>query len=50
MQIWNNVIDLDFLSPEDETETDINHYEADKVCVNKILIMHNDPSIEECPF
>ena len=50
MQVWNNVIDLDYLSPDDETATDINHYGADKVCVNQILIIHDNPPIDECPF
>lgn len=31
MSIWNNVIDLDYLSNDDDTITDFNYYEEDKV-------------------
>ena len=50
MQIWNNVIDLDYLSPDDESKTDINHYEDNKVCVEDILIIHDTPLGSDCPF
>ena len=50
MQVWNNIIDLDYLSPDDESKTDINHYEGKKVCVEEILIIHDDPPELDCPF
>lgn len=50
MQIWNNVIDLDYLSPDNKTTTDINHYENDKVCVDTILIIHDNPLIQDTHF
>ena len=50
MQVWNNIIDIDYLSTDDESKTDINHYEGDKVCVEDILIIHEDPPESDCPF
>lgn len=50
MQIWNNVIDLDYLSNDDEALTDINHYEDNKVYVSDILIIHDKPTKFDCPF
>lgn len=50
MQVWNNIIDIDYLSTDDESKTDINHYEGDKVCVEDILIIHEDPPENNCPF
>ena len=44
MSIWNNVIDLDYLSNDDDTITDFNHYENDKVSVSNILIIYEKPS------
>ena len=50
MQVWNNIIDIDYLSTNDESITDINHYEDNKVCVEEILIIHDNPPELECPF
>ena len=50
MQVWNNIIDIDYLSNDDESKTDINHYESNKVCVEDILIIHDNPPELECPF
>ena len=50
MQVWNNVIDLDYLSNDNEAFTDINHYEDNKVCVGDVLIIHDKPIELDCPF
>lgn len=50
MQVWNNIIDIDYLSIDDESKTDINHYEDNKVCVEDILIIHDTPLGSDCPF
>ena len=50
MQVWNNVIDLDYLSCSDDAISDINHYGEEKVCVAKILIIHDNPPKLDCPF
>lgn len=50
MQVWNNIIDIDYLSTDDESKTDINHYENNKVCVEDILIIHDDTPESDCPF
>lgn len=53
MQVWNNVIDLNYLAPDtpaDEQFMDINHYEDNKVYVDTILIIHNSSSESACPF
>ena len=50
MQVWNNIIDIDYLSTDDESKTDINHYEGNEVCVEDILIIHDNPPELECPF
>ena len=50
MSIWNNVIDLDYLSIDDMAITDFNYYEEEKVCVDKILIIQDEPPESVCPF
>lgn len=50
MQVWNNVIDLDYLSKDDSAITDINYFEEKKVIVSDLLIIHDNPSGPECPF
>ena len=50
MQIWNNVIDLDYLSKDDSALTDINYLENEKVLVRDFLIIHDTPPKPECPF
>ena len=50
MSVWNNVIDLDYLSNDDMAITDFNHYEEEKVCVTKMMIIRDSPSELECPF
>ena len=50
VQIWNNVIGLDYLSCEDNAFTDINHYAQKEVCVTKIMIMNDNPPELDCPF
>lgn len=47
MQAWNNVIDLDYLSNEDDAITDFNYYEDNKVKVDNILLIHDEIY---CPF
>lgn len=49
-QVWNNVIDLDYLSPDDDAITDINHYAEKEVGVARILIMNDNPPELDCPF
>lgn len=51
MQIWNNVIDLDYLSKDDYALTDINYLEDKNVLVSDILIINDYPPPEpKCPF
>lgn len=57
MSVWNNVIDLDYLSNDDMAITDYNYFEEEKVCVTKIMIIHDDqedypirPPKQNCPF
>lgn len=42
MQAWNNVIDLDYLSNDDDAITDFNYYEDNKVNVDCILLIHDE--------
>ena len=37
MHLWNTVIDLDYLSSDEEDFTDTNYYAEKKICVNSIL-------------
>ena len=48
MQLWNNVIDLDYLA-ENDTITDYDHYFEDEIIVSRILII-NDPPKPVLPF
>ena len=50
MQVWNNIIDIDYLSTDDESKTDINHYESNMVCVEDILIINDYPPELDSPF
>ena len=50
MQVWNNVIDLDYLSNDDAAMTDVNHYEENVVCVTSALIINEIPVKLELPF
>lgn len=50
MQIWNNVIDLDYISNDDTAITDINHYEEDEVYVSSILIIQDNPTKPDLSF
>jgi len=51
LQVWNNIIDLDYFSLDDESFTDYNHRLEDNVLVNKILIIKDDkPKEPEYPF
>ena len=50
MQVWNNIIDLDYLSNDNDAITDIDHYSGKEVYVNEILIIHDSPTELDCPF
>jgi len=51
MQLWNTVIDLDYLSDVDDDFTDTNYWTEKKVCVNDFLVIVDDLPVEsECPF
>ena len=51
LQVWNNIIDLDYFSLDDESRTDYNYREEDNVLVNKILIIKDDkPKEPVYPF
>ena len=50
MQVWNNVIDLDYLSNDDAAMTDVNHYEENEVCVTSALIINENAMECELPF
>lgn len=50
MQVWNNVIDLDYLSDDDDAITDFNHYAEKEVSVARILIMNDNPPELDYPF
>lgn len=49
MQVWNNVIDLDYYQLFDYVYTDYNYYAESKIIVDEILII-NDPPQEDLPF
>lgn len=49
MQIWNNVIDLDYNQSFDDVYTDYNYYGGIKIIVDQILFI-NDPPEQELPF
>ena len=51
LQIWNNIIDLDYFSLDDESFTDYNYRSENNVLVNQILIIKDDkPKEPEYPF
>ena len=51
MHLWNTVIDLDYLTSDDDDFTDINYYAEKKVCVNSFLVIVDAPLMElDCPF
>ena len=50
VQVWNNVIDIDYLSCDDDAMSDINYFTGKEVCVARILIIHNNPTEFDCPF
>ena len=50
MQLWNNVIDLDYLTSDDDNFTDTNYWTEKKVCVNDFLVIDSFPAKTDCPF
>ena len=50
VQVWNNVIGIDYLSCNDDAISDINYFTEKEVCVAKILIMNDNPPEFDCPF
>ena len=42
MQLWNNVIDVDYLA-EDDMLTDYDYHFEDKIIVDRILIINDPP-------
>jgi len=51
MYPWNTIIDLDFLTSEDDDFTDTNYWTEKKVCVNSFLVIVDAPLMElDCPF
>ena len=50
MHPWNTVIDLDYLSSEEDDFTDTIYYAEKKVCVNSILVIDDIPVESDCPF
>ena len=51
MHIWNTVIDLDYLTSDDDDFTDINYYAEKKICVNSFLVIDaTPPEWDDCPF
>ena len=50
MQVWNNVIGIDYLSCNDDAISDINYFAEKEVSVAKILIMNDNPQEFDCPF
>lgn len=51
MHPWNTVIDLDYLTSNDDDFTDTNYWTEKKVCVNDFLVIVDEPPVEsECPF
>ncbi len=45
LQIWNNVIDLDFLSEDNKALTDYNYFVDDNVIVDEIITINSDPGL-----
>ena len=50
MHLWNTVIDLDYLTSDDDDFTDTNYYAEKEVCVNSILVIDDFPAESECQF
>lgn len=50
MYPWNTIIDLDFLTSEDDDFTDTNYWTEKKVCVNDFLVVVDLPAETGCPF
>jgi hypothetical protein len=50
MHPWNTVVDLDYLTSDDDDFTDTNYYADKKVYVNSILVIDTIPAESECPF
>ena len=50
MQLWNTVIDIDYLNADDDDYTDTNYYEEEKICVNSFLVIEDFPVESYCPF
>lgn len=50
MHLWNAVIDIDYLSSDDEDYTDTNYYDEEKICVNSLLVLEDCPVESSCPF
>lgn len=50
MHLWNTVIDLDYLSDNNDFFTDTNYYADEKICVNSFLVIKDNLQESECPF
>ena len=50
MHPWNTVIDLDYLSSDEDKFTDINYYAEKKICVNSFLVINDCAPSADCPF
>ena len=50
MQLWNTVIDIDYLNADDDDYTDTNYYDEEKICVNSFLVIDDFPVESYCPF
>lgn len=50
MHPWNTVIDLDYLTSDNDDFTDTNYWTEKKVCVSDFLVIVDLPEETECPF
>ena len=50
MHLWNTVIDLDYLTSNDDDFTDTNYDAEKKICVNSLLVINDFPAESGCPF
>ena len=50
MHLWNTVIDLDYLTSNDDDFTDTNYYAEKKICVNSFLVINDFGPSADCPF
>ena len=50
MHPWNTIIDLDYLTYDDDDFTDINYWDEKKVCVSSIIVIDTIPAESDCPF